>query len=223
MPVWGGACAFNSSSRREKEKERKVVESVQWNIFSEVAATIHWFEGRCREFHGNRTGIMRRTYVCGLHNPWWNAPTGIMPLTRCRCTISRGRKVAALYLASRTSLYLYLRLYTYRVRETKREKAWCGREKEEIERERKKTGGRYRCMWAEVSPVGREKERQKGTQWQMVFYYSRWASRYLPVSFSLSLRGMLLWNHSPISHRGPPRSLPFCFRTQCRVTTVIGK
>lgn len=84
--------------------------------------------------------------------------------------------MAALYLDYRTRLFVSILVFAYiYVLYT-----CAGRERGGLKgKERKREVERLRET---ASPVCGEEKGRRGTQWQMVFYYSRWPSRYLPRS-----------------------------------------
>lgn len=59
---------------RERERESRRLESEGLfnggTPFQELASDDTRIRGRCRDSTGIEPGIMRRTYVCGLHNLW---------------------------------------------------------------------------------------------------------------------------------------------------------
>ena len=66
--------AWKERRKREKERESVRLESEGslngGTPFEELASDDTQVGGRCRDSTGIEPGIMRRTYVCGLHNPW---------------------------------------------------------------------------------------------------------------------------------------------------------
>lgn len=101
-----------------------------------------------------------------------------MPLSaHRRCATLRGRKVAALYLDYHTRLFVSILVFVYiRYIPARGERGREGLKGKERKRE-------VEWLRETASPVCGEEKGRRGTQWQMVFYYSRWSSRYLPRSF----------------------------------------
>lgn len=100
-----------------------------------------------------------------------------MPLSaHRRCATLRGRKVAALYLDYHTRLFVSILVFVYiRYIPARGERGRKGLKGKERKRE-------VEWLRETASPVCGEEKGRRGTQWQMVFYYSRWSSRYLPRS-----------------------------------------
>lgn len=83
--------------------------------------------------------------------------------------------MAALYLDYRTRLFVSILVFAYIYVIYLRGEGEGGLKGKERKREVER-------LRETASPVCGEEKGRRGTQWQMVFYYSRWPSWYLPRS-----------------------------------------